>query len=49
MRCAVLKCRENENGYCLSSSYVQIDETGCCSEICIMTKTDEEDNDVSDN
>jgi hypothetical protein len=48
MRCAVLNCRENENGYCLSSSYVQIDETGSCSEMFIIAKSEEEDN-VSDN
>ena len=49
MRCAVLKCRENENGYCLSSSYVQIDETGSCSEMFIIDVPDKEANDVSDN
>ena len=31
MRCEVLKCRENENGYCSCDSYVGIDKNGECN------------------
>ena len=38
MRCAVLDCINNENGYCLDSSYVEIDENGCCDEMLVIAK-----------
>lgn len=41
MRCAVLKCKENQNGYCSCSSYVEIDESGSCSEMLILNDTEE--------
>lgn len=36
MRCSVYNCRENENGYCSCSSYVQITEKGMCD--CMFIK-----------
>ena len=36
MRCAVLNCKENENGYCSCSSYVEIEEDGSCSEMFVI-------------
>lgn len=33
MRCDVLRCVSNDDGYCLCDSYVEIDENGCCSEM----------------
>lgn len=33
MPCDVLRCVNNADGYCMCSSYVEIDETGCCREI----------------
>lgn len=33
MLCDVLRCVNNADGYCMYSSYVEIDETGCCREI----------------
>lgn len=38
VRCRVRNCIENDNGYCMCSSYVEIDEDGTCSEI--TTKSD---------
>ena len=43
MRCGVLNCIENENGYCTASSYVGIDNNGCCDSIRIVTKDTEEE------
>ena len=37
MRCEVLKCRENENGYCMASSYVTITADGECDSIDVPT------------
>lgn len=34
MRCNVKNCLENEGGYCMASSYVEIDRDGKCSLIC---------------
>jgi hypothetical protein len=36
MRCAVLGCIKNENGYCLDSSYVQITKDGECDSILVI-------------
>jgi hypothetical protein len=47
MRCAVLNCKENENGYCTCSSYVEIDETGSCTEMFILTKENTDDNEIN--
>lgn len=33
MLCDMLRCVNNEDGYCMCSSYVEIDETGACKEI----------------
>ena len=33
MRCEVLKCRENENGYCMISNYVTITSAGECDSV----------------
>lgn len=41
MHCAVLNCIENENGYCMCSSYVEIDADGCCTETRIKSNTKE--------
>ncbi len=30
MRCRVLNCRSNKDGYCMDSSYIEIDEDGEC-------------------
>lgn len=38
MRCRVLDCIENVNGYCLASSYIEIDENGECDSICVPTE-----------
>lgn len=35
MRCEVLKCRENENGYCMIDNYVTITADGECDSISI--------------
>ena len=36
MRCEVLTCVHNENGYCLDSSYIEITKDGECDSICII-------------
>jgi hypothetical protein len=36
MRCAVLGCIKNKNGYCLDSSYVQITKAGECDSILVI-------------
>lgn len=46
MRCQVLNCVENENGYCMASSYVGIDETGQCDSIRIVVKEEVEEDDM---
>lgn len=47
MRCEVLNCIENENGYCMCSSYVGIDNNGRCDTMRIVIKDEgtEEDED----
>ena len=37
MRCEVLKCRENEDGYCMASNYVTITADGECDLMTILT------------
>ena len=45
MRCEVLKCRENENGYCMASSYVTITAKGECDMMDVpMTQESDGDN-----
>lgn len=46
MRCAVRNCLSNEDGYCIDSSYVSIDENGECDLIVIK---EEEEIDGSNN
>ena len=46
MRCRVLKCIENESGYCLCSSYVEIDENGECSCMCVPTESDDKEDET---
>lgn len=41
MRCDVRNCLSNEDGYCMDSSYVSIDENGECSQMEI-TEAEEE-------
>lgn len=36
MRCAVKNCLSNEDGYCMDSSYVSIDENGECDQMTII-------------
>ena len=36
MRCAVKNCLSNEDGYCMDSSYVSIDENGECDQTTII-------------
>ena len=37
MRCACKGCMYNENGYCVDSSYVSIDENGECDSMVIVS------------
>lgn len=41
MLCNVFRCGNNTDWYCMCSSYVEIDENGCCSKMNI--KGGEED------
>lgn len=41
MRCRVLKCRENEDGCCMCSSYVEIDENGQCD--CMRVRSEDKE------
>lgn len=43
MRCEALKCRENENGYCMVSSYVTITAEGECDMMDVPTTQESED------
>jgi hypothetical protein len=40
MRCRVLKCYENEDGCCMCSSYVEIDENGQCDRMYVPTESE---------
>lgn len=42
MLCDMLRCVNNAEGYCMCSSYVEIDETGCCREIYIKSMEENE-------
>ncbi len=42
MRCAVRNCLSNEDGYCMDSSYVSIDENGEC-DLIVIREEEEED------
>lgn len=46
MRCCVLKCHENEDGYCMCSSYVEINENGQCKSMRVRHEENEEDESV---
>lgn len=37
MRCRCITCKENENGYCTCSSYVEISEDGSCDSMLVPT------------
>lgn len=41
MRCDCKKCISNEDGYCLDSSYVTIDENGECNQMVIIEAEEE--------
>lgn len=41
MRCAVKNCLSNEDGYCMDSSYVSIDENGECGQMEIIEAAEE--------
>lgn len=43
MRCRVEKCFHNNSGYCMVSSYVEIDPNGNCSKIFENEDNDEDD------
>lgn len=43
MRCEVLKCRENEDGYCMASSYVTITANGECDMMDVPMTQESED------
>lgn len=43
MRCRVLNCKENENGYCTCSSYVEIDEDGYCDSMFIPGEPEDDE------
>lgn len=36
MWCEVRRCINNKEGYCSVDSYVEIEENGTCSEMCIL-------------
>lgn len=44
MRCEVLNCMSNEDGYCPLDSYIRIEEDGTCSEMHILIEEDENEN-----
>lgn len=47
MLCDVLSCVNNVDGYCMCSSYVEIDETGECKEINIKEgRVNEQNNSI---
>ena len=37
MTCRVYNCLHNEDGYCHASSYIELDEDGCCDTIVVPT------------
>ncbi len=41
MRCDCLLCENNEDGYCLNSSYVCITEDGMCDSMLLMPKEED--------
>jgi hypothetical protein len=41
MRCDCLLCENNEDGYCLNSSYVCITEDGMCDSTLLMPKEED--------
>lgn len=42
MRCEVLRCMNNKDGYCPLDSYIQIEEDGTCSKMHIALEDLEE-------
>lgn len=44
MRCRVYNCKENENGFCCCSSYVEINENGECDSMYVPAEADNETN-----
>jgi hypothetical protein len=48
MRCRVVKCNENEDGCCMCSSYVEIDENGQCDHMWVRTEDKEDDESEDD-
>ena len=43
MRCQVENCVENEEGYCMSGSYVTIDANGMCDLMRVLPPEGEEE------
>ena len=43
MRCRVYKLYENEGGYCMCSSYVEIDDNGQCDRTYVPTQSEVND------
>ena len=39
MRCAVLRCHYNDDGYCRQPDYITIDPSGNCTQSCISKPT----------
>lgn len=39
MRCAVLRCHYNDDGYCRQPEYAYIDKNGVCEQMYVPTKT----------
>lgn len=46
MRCAVKNCLSNEDGYCMDSSYVSIDENGECDQMTIIEVAENSDKEL---
>lgn len=41
MRCQCERCENNEDGYCLNASYVELDENGVCTDMYIKLENEE--------
>lgn len=40
MRCQCERCENNEDGYCLNASYVELDENGVCVDMYIKLENE---------
>ena len=43
MTCEVLKCVNNDGGYCPMDNYMKIEEDGTCSKMCILTEGEDDE------